>query len=473
MLQALDRYAPFTNLEALKEASSKPLRKCIRVNTLQCSCKEFERRAQEKGWQIEPVSWCKEGYFVETGPGNPIGKDLLHLLGHIYVQEASSMLPAALLDPQPGDDVLDMCAAPGSKTTQMAAKMEGKGVIVANDPQEKRLWTLKSAIHRSDVTNVLLTKKPGQWFSKHMTARFDKVLCDAPCTAQGTVRKDPDALKYASEDNIHKMSRIQEDLLEAAVHSTKIGGRIVYSTCTLCPEENEMVVAKILEKFSGLLEIEQSENLDMKQAIEDSIQLQQEFDGYTFETKDIPCLRIWPHAYDTEGFFCAVLKKTGPTRDIEKMEWIPQQEKLLKEKEQKAIQQQVQDMYGTSFLAEHERLYETTDQLMIATADIAKFRLSVQDFALGTPYANGLKNGRFRLTHDLATARGQLATQQSIDLTEEQKDDLLQAKDTKCDPALYGDIILRFDGLVIGMGLAKNGLLKNRISRWVVGQTVQ
>src|SRR5262249_40092031 len=137
-----------------------------------------------------------------------LGRDVLHQTGGFYMQEAASMLPPQLLGIQPGHEVLDMSAAPGSKTTQAAGLQNGHGVIVANDVQEKRLWTLKSALHRLGATNVVVTKKVGQWFARHMTERFDRVICDAPCTAQGTVRKDSDALRYCSIESIEKMSRL-------------------------------------------------------------------------------------------------------------------------------------------------------------------------------------------------------------------------------------------------------------------------
>ncbi len=154
-------------------------------------------------------------------------------------------------------------------------------MIVANDMQETRLWTLKTALHRCGVLNVIVTKKPGQWFAKHMTERFDRVLCDAPCTAQGTVRKDPDALDYCSDKSISKASKLQFELLEAAVHACKVGGRIVYSTCTLTPEENEMLVAAILNKYCDQLECinpkETAANRagwDMEIALSDSLKVQ-------------------------------------------------------------------------------------------------------------------------------------------------------------------------------------------------------
>ncbi|TSC58296.1 MAG: Ribosomal RNA small subunit methyltransferase F, partial [Candidatus Peregrinibacteria bacterium Greene0416_62] len=252
----LDRYAPFTDLVALKAASARPLRKCIRVNTLKTTVEEVLHRASEQGWKLTPVPWCPEGFFIDREDRTEaLGKDLLHLLGHVYLQEASSMLPPVMLGAKPGEAVLDMCAAPGSKTTQIAAAMSGRGLIVANEVQEKRMWTLNTACQRSGVTNVILTKKVGQWFGKQMTEQFDRVLCDAPCTAQGTVRKDSDALNFCGSENIAKMARLQMELLEAAIHATKVGGTIVYSTCTLTPEENEGVVLNTMNKFCDQLEV--------------------------------------------------------------------------------------------------------------------------------------------------------------------------------------------------------------------------
>ena len=235
MSHALDRYAVFTDLQVLQEISKKPLRKSLRVNTLKSSLEEVKKWGEKQGWKLNPVPWCREGFFVERTDEKALGKDLLHQLGAIYLQEAASMLPVELLDPKPGEEILDLCAAPGSKTTQIAAKMENTGVIVANDVQEKRLWTLHAALQRAGILNTILTSKNGEWFGGHLTECFDRVLCDAPCSAQGIARKDPDALKLGTPKHIEKLKQMQLKLLEAAIHATKIGGRIVYSTCTLTP----------------------------------------------------------------------------------------------------------------------------------------------------------------------------------------------------------------------------------------------
>lgn len=449
-----------------------PLRKSMRVNTLKTGVDTVQRWGRERGWQMTPVPWCAEAFFIDREDRTTaLGKDLLHLLGHVYMQEAASMLPVALLHPQPGEVILDMSAAPGSKTTQIAAALRGSGVIVANDVQEKRLWTLKAALHRCGVPNVIVTKKVGQWFSKHMTERFDRVLCDAPCTAQGTVRKDSDALAYCSLDNIEKMARLQYQLLEAAVHSAKVGGRIVYSTCTLTPEENEGVVRQILNKFFDQLTVVSPDRWggvgewDARRPLEDSAVVQRSL-GYD-DTH--PFIRLWPQTEDTEGFFCAVLEKTAPTRAVEPLQWIAFQEERIARSARKECERQLVERYGVSFLGEGDCLYSRGGESLILTSEsVASFGLPVEDYAIGMPFGKRLKDGRVLIDHELATLRGQCATQGRMGLSHEQLEAILAASDIDCPLDLRGHTLLFFEGTCIGIGLAKDGRMKNNLPRWMV-----
>lgn len=466
-MHPFDRYSAFTDLAALNAASAKPLRKSLRVNTLKSSVEKFKAWAGERGWQLTPVPWCPEAFFIDREDRSvALGKDLLHLLGHTYMQEAASMLPVALLDPQPNETILDMSAAPGSKTTQIAARMNNTGVLIANDVQEKRLWTLKTALHRSGVINYIVTKKVGQWFMKNMTERFDRVLCDAPCTAQGTARKDSDALMYSSMDNVGKMARLQRELLEATVHACKVGGRIVYSTCTLTPEENEELVRSTLNKFSTQLEVVDPRQLlpqaDLDRAIEDSKKVSND---------SLPFVRLWPQTYDTEGFFCAVLRKTAPTRHAEKLSPVRYQEEELPKARRIEAGKTCEEMYGTSFLHENDRLFLRVDQLLLSTSDVADFRLPVQDYSLGLPFARKIDSGRIRLQHEIITLRGLEATKNVLEMTEADVDALLDGKDIACPADTRGDLILKYRDIVIGSSLALNGTLKNRLPRWVVAKS--
>lgn len=482
-----DRYAPLTDLSALKAASDRPLRKSVRVNTLKCSVADFKAWAKEKGWSLTPVPWWKEGFFIErTDLTTALGRDLRHLLGHFYMQEAASMLPVALADPKPGEAILDLCAAPGSKTTQIAARISptpgpspggggepSKGIVIANDMQEKRLRILNDALQRTGATSVVITRKVGQWFSKHLTERFDRVICDAPCTAQGTARKDATALLYSSQDSIEKAARLQYQLLEAAIHSAKVGGRIVYSTCTLTPEENEGVVLEILNKFSDQLEVVHPKEAlgsgldwDMSAAISDSETVQKTLRPTPYALH--PFLRLWPQTYDTEGFFCAVLKKVKPTRAVEHLEMYPRTATPVRRKDVEKISALFRQQFGTDFLLPGECLIEKGNFILLATQEAHDFPLPVTEYAMGIPYAKILPDGRYRITNELASLRGNMASSHVLELTDEQLQSLLSGKDLSIDSALYGDTILFNCGIALGVGLAKEGTLLNRLPRWVV-----
>ncbi len=462
-------------------SSERPLRKSLRVNTLKYSVEQFKVWAAEQNWQLTPVPWCNEAFFIDREDRTKaLGRDLLHLLGAVYMQEAASMLPPALLDVQPGQAILDMSAAPGSKTTQMAATMQNTGVLVCNDMQEKRLWTLKTALHRSGVINYVMTKKVGQWFAKHMTERFDRVLCDAPCTAQGTSRKDSDALEYCSPENIGKMAKLQRELLESAVHAAKVGGLIVYSTCTLTPEENEEVIVSILQKFPGQVEIvdprqelraaggEMRAFLD--KAIQDSEIVQKALPNYSQPEArpPQPMVRVWPHEHDVEGFFAAVLRKTARTRNVEPMEWQKHQEEELPMSRQQDISEHMIEMYGVPMVRTEDRIFLRTDQLLLSTLDVAKFKLPVTDYALGIPFAKRVDAERIRLSQETATLRGNEATKSFINVDAETLRTLLDGKDATCDPTARGDMVIRYKDLSVGTSLAKDGKLMNRLPRWMV-----
>ena len=432
------------------------------------SVDDFVGSAKNRGWELQPVPWCPEGFFIEREDrSKALGRDLLHQVGCFYMQEAASMLPPALLGARPGESILDMSAAPGSKTTQVAAQLGGRGVIVANDVQENRLWTLKSNVHRLGATNVVITKKVGQWFAKHMTERFDRVLCDAPCTAQGTVRKDSDALKYCGIENIEKMARLQVQLLEAAIHAAKVGGTVVYSTCTLTPEENEGVVLQILKTFGDRVTVEKPEGEWVEKPIADSILVQKTIDPDASH----PMLRLWPQTLDTEGFFSVILKKRAPTKEPEEMEWVKFQEEPLPSRRIREAMELFTELYGTPVLRDGETLFQLGENVLLTTTDVVRFGLPLQDFSLGLSFAKLLKDGRVRIAHEMATLRGHEAMRGTLALDAKQLGDILDGKDTSCDPLLRGDMLLIAEGRCIGRGLAKEGLLKNNLPRLMIQQS--
>lgn len=473
MTHPFDRYAGFTDVATLKEYSEKPLRKCVRVNTLKMRVEDFKQYAEKKNWSLEPVPWCNEGFFIDREDrSKALGKDLLHILGYIYMQEASSMLPPALLQPQPGESILDMAAAPGSKSTQIAAALKGQGLVVCNDMQPARINTLITALNRLGVINAIVTKKMGQWFGKNMTGRFHRVLIDAPCTGQGTSRKDPGALKYCSEHSIGKNAKLQRELLEAAVHATGIGGTVAYSTCTLTPEENEDVVLSILSKFPTQLEVVDPrkigdwENWDMEPAIKDSIVVQESL--YPQSTTRYPFLRIWPQTYNSEGFFCALLKKTAPTLEAAKPDLVPRKDELLPKARVKGICEFLESRFGQSFKQDNEVLLQNGQRLWIASEAAVKFKLPAPYMQMGLPFGKLLTKSPLMLDHDMTSLRGAVSTENVIDISDAELTDLLSGKDVACSADLLGHVLLRYNGMCIGRARAKDGIAKNQLPRWMV-----
>jgi tRNA (cytosine49-C5)-methyltransferase len=307
----VERYKQLTDFEAFKACSYTFLRKSIRVNILKTTVAAVKKRLSPD-WNLTAVPWCKEGMWIEhkgvldeeTGElkkRRDIGNLPEHVLGHIYVQEAASMLPPLVLNPKPGDVVLDMCAAPGSKTTQMAQYMKNTGIILANDINHHRLASLGVNIQRCGISNTLLTQMKGHRFKK-VPIEFDKILVDAPCSGTGTIRKSYRVIEDWSPGLVKRIVGTQKNLIKTAFEILKPGGNMVYSTCTCEPEENEGVVSHLLETFDNA-KLEKI-SLPLKQA-----KPIMKWQGETYHKDVEHCLRIWPQDNDSEGFFVAKIRK--------------------------------------------------------------------------------------------------------------------------------------------------------------------
>jgi len=276
------------------------INKSVRVNTLKTTVAEVKKRLEQQKFTLKQIPWCKEGFWVK-GERTDLGNLLEHALGYFYVQEAASMIPANVLQPKPGDIVLDMCASPGSKTTQMAVMMENKGLLVANDISGSRMKPLGLNLQRSGIMNVVVTVMHGQQFSRRNVV-FDKILVDAPCSGTGTIRRNPETLKIWNPGMLKRLSKTQKSLIEAGFNVLKSGGTLVYSTCSTEPEENEEVIDYLLKKFSNATMEEIKLPIKKSEPI-----LQFENKNYNSEIKK--CLRIWPQDNNTEGFFVARIRK--------------------------------------------------------------------------------------------------------------------------------------------------------------------
>lgn len=281
----------------------------IRCNTLKISVKELKTRLENYGWKLrQPFAKFPEVMIIKSvlKPGE-LGKTKEHLLGYYYVQEISSMLPMLALQPKEGDFVLDLCSSPGSKTTQAAAMMNNGGTIIANEISLGRIGILNSNLERCGVANTIVTRKEGvalcERFLKKTQFRFDKILVDAPCSGEGTLRKSPRTLEMWNINMIKKIAGTQRRLAEAALKILKAGGTMIYSTCTLAPEENEMIIDGLIKKFD--IEVKQLKlPLKFRAGI-------CEWEGKELSGECNKCLRLYPQDNNTDGFFVTKIKKLG------------------------------------------------------------------------------------------------------------------------------------------------------------------
>jgi NOL1/NOP2/sun family putative RNA methylase len=277
----------------------------FRINTLKPSNSTMKERLEPQGFKIENVLWNKDAFILRKGRQKDLEKTDLYKNGEIYVQGLSSMVPPLVLAPEPGDKVLDLTAAPGSKTTQMAALMKNQGQIIANDNNAIRLEKLKANAALQGATNVaVLEAGEGGMVWKENHEAFDKVLLDAPCSSEGRFQLDtPSTYGYWREDTNRKMAKDQRRLLKSAVLSVKPGGTLVYSTCTFSPEENEMVVQWALETYGDALEI-QDVTLPMPLHTRGITQ----WGDLKFHPSVAKAVRVLPTP-DVEGFFAVRFKK--------------------------------------------------------------------------------------------------------------------------------------------------------------------
>jgi NOL1/NOP2/sun family putative RNA methylase len=290
-----DRLEKIDSSDEFFEYMVKPLRTSIRVNTLKAKVEYVMERLSEI--LTSQVPWCEEGFYINT---DDFGRIPEHQLGVIFAQEASSMIPPVVMEVEPKMVVLDIAAAPGAKTTQIAQYMENEGCIVANDVKHSRINILISNLQRCGVLIARVTERDGRAFGK-MENTFDAVLVDAPCSNIGMIRKNYKHLKIWKMRDSMALSKLQKGLLLAAYRAVKPGGVVVYSTCTLEPVENEEVIDYLLRNTEAEIE-------DIKLPIK-RVRPFLKFDGREYGEEVRKCLRIHPQQNDSEGFFVAKLRK--------------------------------------------------------------------------------------------------------------------------------------------------------------------
>lgn len=295
---------------AFREAFQGARHRALRVNPLKGGPGECrERFLALSPWELEPVPWEENGFYYDSGEP---GKHPYHEAGVYYIQEPSAMAPAIFLGARPGERVLDLCAAPGGKTAQVAAMMKGRGLLVSNEIHPQRAGILSENVERMGIRNALVLNESPERLAEFFPAYFDRILVDAPCSGEGMLRKNESAGEQWSPENVERCARRQDGILDCAAAMLRPGGRMVYSTCTFAPEENEGSVDRLLKRHPEMEILDPArclspEGLPSRWGFApgrpDWIPGGEDALGLT--------LRLWPHRLRGEGHCLAVLRREG------------------------------------------------------------------------------------------------------------------------------------------------------------------
>ena len=420
---------------------------------------------------LERIPWSREGFYYpeELRPG----KHPLHEAGAYYIQEPSAQACAEALDPRPGERILDLCAAPGGKSTHLAGKMGGHGLLVCNEIHPARAKILSQNIERLGVENAVVTNMDPFRLAPEFPEFFDGIVVDAPCSGEGMFRKDENARNEWSPDHVKQCAGLQDGILDCAAAMLKGGGRIVYSTCTFSPEENEQSIARILERHPEFSVVQP------ELAKYFSAGHPEWADGNEELKKTV---RIWPHLADGEGHFLALLVKGERSWDaVERTENADGKKNSKKgggkngrAKEDAALTEAVaafrafekenlKDMEhlenGKKFLMFGENLY-LVPEVMPGLMGLKVLRPGL--------HLGSAKKDRFEPSHALALALKKSDVRQSVEVGSEDlalrylRGETLRAEDLE-EPNIpaKGWVLVTTGGMSLGFAKAAGGMLKN------------
>ncbi len=303
-LDRLHKMIPLRKWDQTANTFTQPKPTTFRVNMLRVSRESAWEKLNRQGFRLRAVPWYSDAFVLCEGRLKELEKTEVYLNGEIYVQSLSSMIPPIVLDPKPGERVLDLTAAPGSKTTQMACLMKGEGEIVAVENDQIRYAKLKSNVELQEAKNVKLLLGYGESIGRKYPESFDRVLLDAPCSAEGRFdTREPSSYRYWTLRKVQEIAKTQRKLLFSALSALKPGGVLIYSTCTFAPEENEGVVNEALEKFGSSIELE-----PIRLSLSNQMYGLTAWGGKSFKPSLGKTVRILPTS-DMEGFFIALILK--------------------------------------------------------------------------------------------------------------------------------------------------------------------
>ncbi len=474
----LERYRPLLSeaeFEKLRDETTQPLQTTIRINLLKHQPWEMAERLQLLyGWQLEPIAYCPSGFRVVSSTISP-SQTIEHRMGDFYIQEAASMLPAELFDFSKTSQplILDMAASPGGKTIHLADLSQDRGLIIANDASRARLPALQVVLRKWGVINQAVTCLPGEQFAQATRERFDLVLLDAPCSMEGLRAATSHKMRSISTKERERLSMRQQKLLASALTAVKIGGQVVYSTCTLAPEENESVLAAVLDEYPNAFQVD---------ALQQKIPVPAPGLDKTGEIQYPPSIRnsfrLWPHLCHTAGFFAARLTKL---KDISHrhssqpplFKW--RAPRLLAEKEIQSISKILLDQYGFDLNSLMEKQNLIVGQLqnylfLIPLAYLNEFA-DLSCLSIGLRLGEHIEN-EFSPGHEFAARFGLTFQSGKIQLDEEQVKPWLRGEDLRpySTPALpKGRVVVVTDGNGRNLGRGKiltaqlKNLLPNRL----------
>jgi len=276
----------------------------IICNFLRTSCEELLQQLYRLNFRLEPVSWCHHCYRVISSPKHPsMGSTHQYLKGLYYVyRDAASTIPPLILNPTKGSSIIDMCAAPGGKAIHISLLIKDEGFLILNDISMKRLEALISNYYRMGFKSYIITNHDAALLPKILNYKFDYVFLDAPCSAEGAIMFDPSRKRKTSQEDLVKLVTREINLLLSALKLAKVGGRIVYTTCSIAPEENEYVISKVLNIAGSKIVVETPPFNLWSNGL-------RAFRNIEFVRDVEKCIRIWPHKHMMEGFFICLLRK--------------------------------------------------------------------------------------------------------------------------------------------------------------------
>lgn len=443
------------SLDDFIAACQRPLRRSIRVNTLKISVEDFLALVAPYSWQLTPVPWCAEGFWIERDNEDavPLGSTAEHLSGLFYIQEASSMLPVAALfaDGNSPERVMDVAAAPGSKTTQIAARMGNRGAILANEFSASRVKVLHANISRCGIHNVALTHFDGRVFGAALPEAFDAILLDAPCSGEGVVRKDPDALKNWSVESNLEIAATQRELIESAFHALRPGGTLVYSTCTLNRDENEDVCLWLKAQYPDAVEFLPLNDLFA------SAQEAVTTEGF---------LHVFPQIYDCEGFFVARLRKTQAVAPLPAPKYKVGTFPFAPLKGRDAAQLVAAAEKVGLVWDESLRLWIRDKEVWLFPAEIEPLIGKVRFSRIGIRLAE-VHNKGYRWQHEAVIALA--AHENAFALTHQEAEEWYRGRDVYPDSTPSGDeVIVTYQGYPLGLAKKVGSRLKNSYPRELV-----